>query len=118
MDEKLRVVQPCGILSTNAEEDYYLISPEPIPGDSWEGDNCYRFAVVPINPIAVEQRGKEVIRIYDCARQIVTNSFSIEYKPKLEYIYMYSDDGVILNKIEPIEEVLDNGEKTDDTFPF
>lgn len=115
MDEKLRVIQPCGILSSGLEV-YFLIRPEPVPGDSWEGDNCYRFVAVPMIEIAIEQKGNETYKVYDYARHVVTNAFSIEYKSDMEYIYVRPSDKIVQIKQETIEEDK-NGKETDD-FPF
>jgi len=70
---KYREVLPAGLLKTQGET-YYLLSPHPIVGDSWEGDNCYRFVCVPIDYYYDKN---EVI--YPYARHVVTNSFAIEY---------------------------------------
>ena len=70
---KYREVLPAGLLKTQGET-YYLLSPHPIVGDSWEGDNCYRFVCVPVDYYYEENK-----IIYSYARHVVTNCFSIEY---------------------------------------
>jgi hypothetical protein len=87
MDEKLQLVKPYGILHTFSE-DYYLLSPEPVVGDSWEGDNVYRFVVVPAFTEAIEERGKEIYHVHGYARHIITNAFTIEFMYDLEEIHV------------------------------
>jgi hypothetical protein len=70
---KYREVLPAGLLKTQGET-YYLLSPHPIIGDSWEGDNCYRFVCVPTDYYHYNNE-----RVYNYARHVVTNCFSIEY---------------------------------------
>lgn len=103
MEEKLKVVKPYGILCTTMET-YYLLSPEPIVKDSWQGDNCYRFVVVPIVPIAIEEKGNKVTEIYGYARHVVTNNFTIEYKYNIPEINIVILDELDLTKLEYVEE--------------
>jgi hypothetical protein len=74
---KIKEVLPCGILSCPTGK-YLLLKPYPIVGDNWEGDNCYRWLVIPIDP-----RYDTGTAIYSYARHVVTNSFSIEYRSGL-----------------------------------
>ena len=115
MDQELRTVKPYGILYTTMET-YYLLSPHPVPGDSWERDNCYRFVVTPIKPEAVEQKGYKTAIVHGYARHIVTNSFTIEYRYNILEINL-----PILNELDltqpeyPIEEDKNDNEEN---FPF
>lgn len=113
MDERLKIVKPYGHLHTN-NQDYYLIQPHPITSDSWEGDNCYRFLVVPAIPIAVEQRGNLIYHVYEYPRHIVTNSFVIEYNECLEIHIPISEEIIIERNLETKE----NDEETDDPYFF
>lgn len=110
MDEKFKVVMPYGRLYTN-NQNYLLIKPFPITGDSWEGDNCYRFLVVPSDPIAIEQKGKEVYHIYDYPRHVVTNCFALEYADEVEIHYIANEEVKLEEK-----EIEEDDEK--DEFPF
>jgi hypothetical protein len=113
MDEKLKVVVPYGILYTIIET-YYLLSPQPIPGDSWERDNTYRFVCVPIQPEAVEQKGYKTAIVYGYARHVVTNAFAIEYKADLSPITIQVLDELDLSQTEiPIKEEKDVPEEND-----
>jgi hypothetical protein len=115
MDEKLRIVKPCGFLYTK-NETYYLLSPEPIVKDSWQGDNCYRFSVVPLEVKEYEQKGTDAYPIYGFARQIVTNSFTIEYIYNLEEIHVPISNELDLTQPEyPIEEDKNDNEEN---YPF
>ena len=73
--------KPFGILYTH-QRKYWLLSPHPVPGDSWEGDNAYRFLVVPFDPVIT--RNNRYIRAP--ARHIVTTSFTAEYVSNLPVI--------------------------------
>ena len=112
MDNKLRTVTPCGILYTTMES-YYLLSPVPVEKDSWQDNGTYRFVAVPINPVAIEDRGGKVLEIHGYARHIVTNAFSIEYKYNLPDIHIPVLDEIDLTLQEEKKE---NDEKDD--FPF
>lgn len=74
---KTKEVLPCGILDTTNQKRYWLLKPYPIVGDSWEGDNCYRWLVTPIDPNSFNPM------IYPSVRHVVSNSFSIEYMTNL-----------------------------------
>lgn len=112
MEDDLRIVKPYGILYT-VMEAYYLLSPVPLPGDSWEGDNTYRFVCVPIQPEAIEAKGNATLTIYGYARHIITNAFAIEYKFDLPAITIRVLNEVDLTKIEfPIEEDKNDNEET------
>jgi len=113
MDEKLRKVKPYGYLYTMGK-DYFLLSPHPIVGDSWEGDNTYRFLVVPMELVAYEQRGSTTYQVFGCARHVVTNCFSIEYVNDVMEIHI-----PVLEEIGSSDETeeKENGKETDD-FPF
>jgi hypothetical protein len=115
MDEKLKVVKPYGILYT-VMETYYLLSPEPIPGESWESDDTYRFVCVPIQAEAIEQKGNERYHVYGYARHVITNAFAIEYKADLPVIRIRVLDEIDLTQTEiPIKE-----DKNDEqeNYPF
>lgn len=113
MDDKLKAVVPYGILYT-VVETYYLLSPEPILGDSWERDNTYRFVCVPIQPEAVEQKGYKTAIVHGYARHVVTNAFAIEYKIGLPAINIQVLDEIDLSQTEIKEDKNDNEEN----FPF
>ncbi len=76
--EELKTELPCGVLRTQGQT-YWLLCPCPVPGDSWEGDNCYRFLVVP-------KGGSGGRNIYPPARHLVTNSFAVEYMSNIPAI--------------------------------
>lgn len=77
-----RKVQPCGMLYSQTRE-YFLLKPEPIPGDSWEKDNAYRFIVIPRKEISVDSEYKP---IYAFARHIVTTAFVVDYAANMPEI--------------------------------
>lgn len=110
MDEKLKVTIPYGHLFTN-NRDYLLIKPFPITGDNWEGDNCYRFLVVPDEALGMQQKGKDIYPVYDYARHLVTNCFTIEYKEMEEIHYIASEEIKFEQK-----EIEEDDEK--DEYPF
>jgi hypothetical protein len=87
MDEKLQLVKPYGYIYANGEQ-YYLLRPEPLSKDSWQGDNTYRFLVVPVIPDAIEEVGTKVYHVYPYRRHIVTNNFTIEFMYDLEEIHV------------------------------
>jgi hypothetical protein len=76
--EELKNELPCGVLRTQGMV-YWLLCPFPVPKDSWEGDNCYRFLVVP-------KGGSKPGDTYPPARHLVTNSFAVEYMSNLPSI--------------------------------
>ena len=78
----LREEQPVGVLHAVGKK-FWLLSPEPLPNESWEGENCYRFLVTPKEPIEV---GKDV-PVYAHARHIVTTNFTIEYSTHIPAIW-------------------------------
>lgn len=99
MDDKLKAVKPYGILYTIIET-YYLLSPTPLPGDSWERDNTYRFVCVPIQPEAVEQKGYKTAIVHGYARHVITNAFAIEYQADLPVINIQVLDELDLSETE------------------
>ena len=113
MDEKLKTVKPYGHLYT-MYQDYFLLAPHPIVGDSWQTGNAYRFLVTPVDPIAIEQKGREVYSVYGYARHIVSTSFTLEYMHDIPDIHIQTLDNSILL---PDEEEQENGKEADD-FPF
>lgn len=115
MEEKLKVVKPYGLLYTTLET-YYLLSPEPIVKDSWQGDNCYRFVVTPIMVQSIEQKGNEVTEIHGYARHVVTNDFTIEYRYNLPEINIGVLDEFDLTKLEYQKEIEEDDKE--DEFPF
>lgn len=76
--DELKTELPCGVLRTQGMV-YWLLCPHPVPGDSWEGDNCYRFLVVPRGTRHEEE-------IHPPARHLVTNSFAVEYMSNIPAI--------------------------------
>ena len=111
MDEKLRTVKPYGHLYT-MNEDYWLLSPHPIVGDSWERDGTYRFLVVPTEEKAIETKGKYTYSIYGYARHVVTNSFTIEYMHDIVNIHI-----PVLDEIDVTEQKeIEDDEETDYTI--
>ncbi len=112
MDEKTKIVTSYGHLYT-MYKNYYLLKPEPIVGDSWEGDNCYRFLVVPSDPIAIEKNGSNVYHVFGFPRHVVTNCFTIEFANIIEIHVQANDEVIIEDNRKEIEE---NDEK--DEFPF
>ena len=114
MNEKLQLVKPYGMIYCGLES-YFLIKPEPLPKDGWQGDNCYRFLVVPIFPDAIEEKGKEAYQVYPYMRHIVTTEFTIEYKHDMEEIHVPIPDEIEVTKTEMNYDK----ENTDpDDFPF
>jgi hypothetical protein len=112
----LNCKKPYGILRTQGM-NYFLLKPDPVPGDSWEGDNTYRFVGVPIHEIAWEENGKSGYSIYDYARHIVTNAFTIEYQSDLDPIHFKVLPGIDLTLQESIKEK-DNDEEKDEYIDF
>jgi hypothetical protein len=108
---KLKILKPYGILHTLGEA-YFLLKPDPVPGDSWEGDNCYRFVGVPCLELAWEQKGEDGYLVFDYARHIVTTSFTIEYLVSLAPIHFRDLGEVDLSKQKSIKEVSDGKEET------
>jgi len=101
MDEKkFKLMQPCGKLFTHGRE-YWLLKPEPIPGDSWERDNTYRWIVVPNKVISHKQISEEdFMNEYPFARHIVTNSFTVEYSPNIPTIWVWQLKDIDLKDLE------------------
>ena len=95
-EKKFKLVQPCGKLFTHGRE-YWLVRPEPIPGDSWERDNAYRWIVVPIQAIDWEYVKTP---LYSFARHIVTNSFTVEYAPDIPEIKVWQLEDIDLEDLE------------------
>jgi len=75
---KTKIVKPYGMLYSQKRE-YFLLSPEPIRGDSWESITAYRFAVVP-------RKKPDYAHAYPHARHIVVTDFVIEYSPAMPEI--------------------------------
>jgi hypothetical protein len=76
--KKTKLVKPYGMLYSQGRE-YFLLSPQPIPKDSWQGDNAYMFLVVPRKLVGVRELGLSEDLVYPQARHIVTNAFVAEY---------------------------------------
>jgi len=96
-----KTVVPVGMLYSQGRE-YFLLHPKPIPGDSWEGDNAYRWVVVPRNRLRTDG-----ISYYPHARHIVTNAFVADYTqlPSIQIRVLEEDDlSKILNPLSPEDE--------------
>jgi len=90
MDEKeYRIVIPYGKLFTH-NRSYFLLKPSPIPGDSWEKDNAYRWYVVPDKDIGFEfDKDGNQINHYSFGRHIVSTSFTVEYSSSMPAIKIW-----------------------------
>jgi hypothetical protein len=62
---------------------FLLLTPYPVVSDAWQGVGCYRFVGVP----AYECNDG----VYPSPRDIVTNSFAIEYDLSIETITIEID---------------------------
>jgi hypothetical protein len=88
--------------------EYFVLRPEPIPGDSWEGDNAYRWLVVPNKEIGrkkmKESEGIHTyeywVSVYSFARHIVTTAFVVDYASGMPEIYVETPDEVGADKTE------------------
>jgi hypothetical protein len=92
--------------------EYFVLRPEPIPGDSWEGDNAYRWLVVPNKEIGRKKmkEGESVyayeywVSVYSFARHIVTTAFVVDYAAGMPEIYIETLDEVDVSETEWKEE--------------
>ncbi len=91
-EKKFREVQPCGMLYTFGRE-YFLLSPQPLPKDSWQGDNAYRWVVVP-NKMNLESES------YPFARHIVSTAFTVEYSPDMPTIRIWQLEEIDVTDME------------------
>ena len=89
-------VQPVGMLFSQGRE-YFLLKPVPVVSDSWEGDNAYRWLVVPRSG---EKQVDSVSFAYPHARHIVTNSFVVEYSGDMPPILTRKTD-IVFELIVP-----------------
>jgi len=99
-----KTVVPVGMLYSQGRE-YFLLHPKPIPGDSWEGDNAYRWVVVPRSRYLGV--GNNFRSPYPHARHIVTNAFVVDYTqlPPIQIRVLEEDDlATILNPLSPEDE--------------
>lgn len=80
---KTKTIKPCGYLFAGFET-FLLLSPEPVVKDSWQDSGTYRFVCVPGVPMQLDEDGQHPI--YDYARHIVTNNFTIEYVMNMQPI--------------------------------
>lgn len=101
MTKKYRTVQPCGMLFSQGRK-YFLLNPEPLPGDSWEGDNAYRFVVVPVAVVSYSSNMKEH---FSFARHIVTTAFVVDYSPNIPEIQIEDLGELDVSRLEEPEEV-------------
>lgn len=101
MTKQYRKVQPCGMLYSQGRE-YFLLKPEPLPGDSWERDNAYRFVVVPRVIVAVTSN---LENRFSFARHIVTTAFVVDYSPNMPEIMIEDLGELDVSRLEEPEEV-------------
>ncbi len=98
-EKKFREVQPCGMLYTFGRE-YFLLSPQPLPKDSWQGDNAYRWVVVLNDPIDSDADGF----YYSFARHVVSTAFTVDYKPDMKTIKLWQLEEIDVTYMEwPVE---------------
>ena len=83
-EEELKEELPCGILHTFGKK-FWLLHPEPLPNDGWEGCNAQRFLATPFENVAL--RGTE--KVFAHARHVVTSAYTIEYSSHLPKIYRH-----------------------------
>jgi hypothetical protein len=78
-----RKVRPCGKLYSQGRV-YFLIHNEPVARDSWQGDNLYRWVVVP--DVVLYSKEYDGGSYYPHARHIVTNAFVVDFTelPEIE----------------------------------
>jgi hypothetical protein len=81
-EEELKEELPCGVLHT-FDKKFWLLHPDPLPNDEWEGCNAQRFLATPYEPVAL--RGK--MKVYAHARHVVTSAYTVEYSSHLPKIY-------------------------------
>ena len=98
-EKKYKEVVPCGILYTFNRE-YFLLNPQPLARDSWQGDNAYRFVVVPNKPINDSVYADVEQPIYSFARHIVTNAFTIDYSPDMPAIKIWQLEDLDVTQME------------------
>jgi hypothetical protein len=96
---KTKTVVPCGMLYSN-ERRYFLLKPYPIPGDSWEGDNVYRFLVTPATALGMN--------CFSFARHVVTNNFTAEYAPDMPKINIQVHEDLDVDNIPSITDIMEN----------
>ena len=114
MDEEIRSVKPFGYVYT-MDEVYFLLSPHPIPKDSWMGDNCYQFLVTPFGITGHGYKNGKYCNIYGYARHIITNCFTIEYRHDMEEILIPEMDEI---NVDRAERTIEEDDEKDDGFPF
>jgi hypothetical protein len=109
-----RKVQPCGMLYSQTRE-YFLLKPEPIPGDSWEKDNAYRFVVAPRKEVKFKSKELGYVSVYPFARHIVSTAFVVEYAANMPEI-----DVQVLEEIDSTKQEWENypEENPNDFSPF
>jgi hypothetical protein len=83
---KTKIVKPYGMLYSQGRE-YFLLEPHPIVKD-WEGDNAYRFLVVPRKKLWFT---KDEF-YYPTARHIVTNAFVVDIVDAIPEIQIRTGD--------------------------
>lgn len=69
---------PCGKLFTATGQEYFLLSPHPLPKDSWQHDQQQMWNVVPAESQAdtVDDR---IQYVYSYARQVVCSNPTVEF---------------------------------------
>lgn len=98
MTEKMfREVQPCGMLYTFGRE-YFLLKPQPVERDSWQGDNAYRWVVVPKKSNGVDLVDED--GSYPFARHVVSNAFTVDYSPDMPVIRIWQLEEIDLTNME------------------
>ena len=97
-EKKYKEVVPCGMLYTFNRE-YFLLNPQPLARDSWQGDNAYRFVVVPAKPIS-SSSDNGYVPVYSFARHIVTNAFTIDYAPDMPAIKIWQLEDLDVTQME------------------
>ena len=96
-EKKYKDIVPCGMLYTFNRE-YFLLNPQPLARDSWQGDNAYRFVVVPAKPIILGDISR--LDCYSFARHIVTTAFTIDYAPNMPAIQIWQLEDLDVTQME------------------
>ena len=65
----IKKVKPYGVLRSQGVR-YLLMSPEPVPRDSWQDDKTHRFLVTDIKETTTTG-------VYPTPFQVITNNFSL-----------------------------------------
>lgn len=77
MKEKLyKVVSPYGKLYAEGRE-YWLLSPQPLPKDSWQHDQQQTWLVVPNDPLGWNKA--QSYQLYSFARHVVVSNPLLEF---------------------------------------